>query len=68
MTMTARFMDGGSRRHISVTTTYGPISISVQEDPQHLRVFYKELGRLLEEAEGHHTAAMAEYATTQQEG
>lgn len=35
----------------AVHVTYGPISITVQEDPGHLRSFHGELGRLLDAAE-----------------
>jgi hypothetical protein len=36
---------------IKVHCTYGPIEFAVTEDPGHLRSFWSELGRMLNEAE-----------------
>ena len=38
-------------KNIDVRVTYGPIAITVTEDPGHLRSFWGELGRLLDETE-----------------
>ena len=36
---------------VKVQCTYGPVAFSVAEDISHLRSFWSELGRVLEEAE-----------------
>lgn len=36
---------------IEVNVTHGPVRVAVIEDPGHLRHFWGELGRLLEETE-----------------
>jgi hypothetical protein len=38
-------------KNIDVQTTYGPITIRVIEAPGHLRSFWNQLGRLLDEVE-----------------
>lgn len=35
----------------AIHVTSGPVSITVQEDPAHLRSFWGELGRVLDAAE-----------------
>lgn len=37
--------------HVKVQVTYGPIVFSVTEDPGHVRHFWGQLGRILDEAE-----------------
>lgn len=49
MTFWAGKTKDGKRADVHVTS--GPISISVEEDPGHLRHFWGELGRLLDELE-----------------
>lgn len=42
---------------VEVNVTHGPVRVAVVEDPGHLRHFWGELGRLLDEAErGFHGA------------
>jgi len=38
-------------RQVKVSCTYGPVEFAVTEDAQHLRHFWGQLGRLLDEAE-----------------
>jgi hypothetical protein len=40
-----------TEKAIDVHVTYGPISITVLEDVGHLRSFWGELGRLLDQVE-----------------
>jgi hypothetical protein len=49
MTFMAHMSGGGKK--IVVRTTYGPVTIEVEEDPGHVRSFWGELGRLLREIE-----------------
>ena len=45
------FATANERDRIDVHCTYGPVTIKVDEDPGHLRAFWGELGRLLEQVE-----------------
>lgn len=38
--------------NVKVQITYGPVAASVAEHPAHVRVFHRELGRLLDDVEG----------------
>lgn len=49
MTFMARKSGGG--KNIVVRTTYGPVTIEVEEEPGHVRSFWGELGTLLREIE-----------------
>lgn len=37
--------------NIKISITYGPVTASVEEPASHLRYFWSELGRLLDEVE-----------------
>lgn len=50
-----RGADRSGRKVIDVHVTYGPISITVNEDPGHLRAFWGDLGRLLDKTEAETT-------------
>lgn len=57
MTFSAYRSDGsgGPRsdgEYITVSVTYGPVSVDVVEDRGHLRSFWGQLGRLIGEADG----------------
>lgn len=39
-------------RQVTVHATYGPARYEITEDAGHLRAFWSQLGRLLDEAEG----------------
>lgn len=41
----------GTRDQVTVRTTYGPVVNEVTEDVGHVRAFWSDLGRLLEEIE-----------------
>lgn len=41
--------DGKNR--IKVSCTYGPVTFDVTEDPSHVRHFWGQLGKILEESE-----------------
>jgi hypothetical protein len=49
MTFMAHKSGGG--KNIVIRTTYGPVTIEVEEEPGHVRSFWGELGRLLREIE-----------------
>lgn len=42
----------GGERDITVRTIYGPVTSMITEDAGHLRGFWSQLGRLLNEVEG----------------
>lgn len=53
MTFVANVSEDG--KHVNVGVTHGPVTIQVTEDPGHLRSFWSELGRTLDEVEHHRT-------------
>lgn len=57
MTLHSTVNDGG--KTISIHSTYGPARFTITEDLGHVRSFWAELGRRIEEAE-HDAAAVAE--------
>lgn len=42
----------GGERDVTVQATYGPVTFKITEDAGHLRVFWSQLGRLINEVEG----------------
>jgi hypothetical protein len=50
MTMTANRVNSTSPC-VKVTTTYGPVTASVEEDYRHLRSFHTQLGKILDDME-----------------
>ena len=43
--------DDRNPAHIKVACTYGPITFNVTEDASHVRSFWSELGRVLDQVE-----------------